>query len=206
MKIYPFFSDSMASNTYIVTDDAGDTAVVIDPSQPYRALVGKLPSVPRFTAILLTHAHFDHILSLDEWRTETHAPVYIGCGDAAALVSPRLNLYAMFYGNSPVVLPAEHTLKNGDTLPLGEECFSVFETPGHTQGSLVYRIGDTLFTGDTLFADGGYGRTDFPGGDAAALLHSIRKIFLLRDNLTLYAGHGPATTLEKEAAMHGFML
>ncbi len=206
MKIYPFYSGSMASNSYVLTDDTGEHAVVIDPSQGYKRILHTLPKMPQFSAILLTHAHFDHILTLDEWRKNTGAPVYVGRGDAAALPSSEQNLYAVFYGRHVPVLPAEHTLGEGDTIAVGSEKLRVLELPGHTPGGLAFCSDDAIFTGDTLFADGGYGRTDFPGGDAQRLALSIRKLFTLQKDLTVYPGHGPATTLEKEAAYHGFLL
>ena len=201
MKIFPFYGQGYAANSYLLLSDDDKVAIVVDPSQPYRDMIASLPTVPKIAGILLTHAHFDHILHLAEWRAMTNAPVYVGQGDALMLCRPEENLYLRFTGQAVPVEPATGRLADGDTIPLGEEAITVLETPGHTKGSLTFLTPAGLLTGDTLFKDGDYGRTDFPGGDFSALVRSARRIFGLPGDYILYPGHGPSSTLRREAAI-----
>ena len=96
-------------------------------------------------------------------------------------------------------------LKDGDEIPLGEECLRVIHTPGHTAGSVCYFVPGRLFSGDTLFSMS-VGRWDFPDGDGAALIAGIHeKLMVLPDQTQVFPGHGPATTLNEEKKYNPYM-
>lgn len=203
MKIHSFFDGGYCSMSYLVTDDGGREGVVIDPSLPYANAMAKLGSLPSITAILLTHGHFDHILSLDKWRSKTGAPVCICREDACMLTDPSLSCYRSFLGTDTVHGAADRLLTEGDEIRFGNECLKVFKAPGHTAGSCIY-VGDgVLFTGDTIFSYGGYGRYDLPSGSAAHLFESIRRIFSsFPPSYRIYPGHGGPSTLSEERSYH----
>ena len=95
------------------------------------------------------------------------------------------------------MIPDLCTYDDGDTLPLGGLTIEVITTPGHTEGGVTLRVGDALFTGDTLFA-GSMGRTDFPGGNAGTMYESLRRLAALPGDYQVYPGHMDSTTLESE--------
>ena len=202
MRVHSFFDGGYASMSYLVTDDAGQHGVLIDPSVTYDRAVREYGSLPKIEALLLTHGHFDHILTLDEWREKTGAPVYVSGADSSMLTNARLSCFYQFFGENRTFAPAEHLLKDGEKISFGDTSLTVMLTAGHTAGSCVY-IGDgVLFTGDTVFADGGYGRTDLPSGSESALWESIRRIFSLGEHYRIYPGHGRDSTLKDEKHYH----
>lgn len=206
MKVKGFSGDGFASNCYLILDRNEAHAIAVDPSIPYTAVSATLASPPVIDAIVLTHAHADHLLALDDWRRATHAPVLIGAGDADALSDPRkscallLGLGEVSYGQ------ADRILTDGEGLPLGDELLTVISTPGHSPGSLCLIGNDFLISGDTLFANGGVGRTDFAGGSRSLLARSVAGLLRLSGDTAVYPGHGPATTIGREARYHQHLL
>lgn len=198
MQVKSFYDGSYAAVTYLVTDDAGDVGVVIDPAVPYEMVLARTPNMPRIAALLLTHGHFDHMLHLAAWKEKTGAPICITREDAPALKDACLNCNRLFFGTDAVYPPADRTLSEGDKILFGEETLTVRLTPGHTKGSCIYVGEKDIFTGDTLMADGSYGRYDLPGGSAQALYASLSRIASLEGDYTLYPGHGRSTTLKEE--------
>lgn len=202
MIVHSFFSGGYASMSYLVTEENGECGVIIDPSVSVAQARASCGTLPRITAILLTHGHFDHILCLDEWREQTGAPVCVCGSDAAMLENARLSCFYQFLGEDITFSAAERIVKDGDVIPFGNESLKVMYTPGHTAGSCVY-LGDGIaFTGDTLFADGGYGRTDLPSGSEWDLRESIARIFTLDKRCRIYPGHGRDSTLNEEKYYH----
>ena len=205
MKVECYGGYGYASNCYLVTDDGETEAIIIDPSVSFTPLSrsrGRL--LPKIVGILLTHAHYDHMLAVDEWREKTGAPLLIHAADAPALSDGIRNVYRMFTGADGGTSPAERTLKEGDTITCGDECLRVLSTPGHTPGSICLLAGDILFSGDTLFAHS-IGRTDLPGGDPAAMSKTLARLKALPDGYTIYAGHGPQTTLSHEKRYNPYL-
>ena len=188
----------LGTNCYIVAaDEDSREAVVIDPAaHPDRireALAGR-----SVAAFLLTHGHFDHTGALSGFAG---VPIYIHPLDAPMLSDPYLSVAEMVHDRKPRPA-ASHTVGEGDVLRLAGLEIRVLHTPGHTPGGVTYQIGDALFTGDTLF-QGSYGRTDFPGGNYATEMSSIRRLLSMPGDRAVYPGHGPQTTLAAERALYG---
>ena len=187
---------ALQANCYLLSDEEGATAV-IDPGDEAGTILETVRAGElAVEAILLTHAHFDHILAADELRRDTGAPVYVYETDAPALADPRRSLTVLAKGGAGP-LRADHLLKDGEELRVGRLAVSVLHTPGHTPGSCCFLCGDALFSGDTLFA-GSIGRTDFPGGDDQAMAASLRMLAALEPGIRVFPGHGESTTLSKE--------
>ncbi len=196
MKIVSLYPGSYASACYLVTDDGKSEAYVIDPSAaPQMARIRLLDEIPPIRGILLTHAHFDHMLKIREWKAFCGAPVMVMAEDAAAFTDSDKNGYRFFFGEELIFPAPDVLLKEGDALPMGKESLRVLSTPGHTPGSCVYDSGSVLLTGDTLFEGGGVGRTDLSGGDHSALRASLRRILSLPGERAVYPGHGNPTAL-----------
>ena len=178
------------ANTYLISS-CGESAV-IDPAAPppKDAFFGKLKYV------LLTHSHFDHILTIDSW-VALGAMVCIANEELSYLPSGDLNCYSLFLGCDKGYHGKAIGLSDGDTIRLGDEDIIFLNTPGHTPGSGVYLCKDKAFVGDTVFAGGGYGRYDLPGGDADSLGRSISRIIAMDSDIVLYPGHGGITTVSE---------
>lgn len=194
MKICCLFPDSFASNCYLLVE--GDRALVVDPSVSTAAIQTALAEQGAdCVGILLTHGHFDHMLSLDELRDAyPDAPVYLHRDDAELLTDGEKNAFALFFGQDRAWRPADQLLTDGEIIRLGDTGIRVLHTPGHTRGSVCYLCGDDLITGDTLFAQG-YGRYDLYGGDRGALCASLRSLTEHSPSLRIYPGHGPSALL-----------
>ena len=175
---------AFASNTYLLSSN--DEVAVIDPSVTFRSANVK----GNVKYIFLTHAHFDHMLKLQDWVENTGAQVLVGYDDAPALSDSNLNCYRIFTGSNIGYYGKATTIKEGDSFPLGDKTISVIDCPGHTKGSVTLICDDCAFVGDTVFAGGGFGRCDLPGGDFTALRKSILKLLALPKDTLLYPGHG----------------
>ena len=200
MEIYGLYPESFGSNCYIlISGNEGERrqAAVIDPSvKPEKIidLVSKNNADIKY--IILTHGHFDHVLSLDTLRDMTGAPALIHKCDSEMLTDGDKNAHAFFFGYDKKWRPAEKLLENGDEIALGEEVIKIISTPGHSKGSICLLSGNKLITGDTLF-EAGYGRYDLYGGDVNALTASLSSLRALDGQLTIYPGHGGSTTLSR---------
>ena len=197
MKFISLTPNSFASNCYLAV--SGTHAYVVDPSASVERILAALREQgASCDGILLTHGHFDHMLSLDALKDALpDAPIMIHASDAENLADGEKNAFATFFGYQHAYRAADKLLREGDKLPLGEEFLTVLHTPGHTKGSVCYLSGDgaLLFSGDTLFSEG-YGRYDLYGGDGAALAASLRRLATLREqNPTLASGHGDVCPL-----------
>ncbi len=166
------------TNAYIVTCRKMRDSALIDAPAEANIIMAKLKNTdPKY--ILLTHNHMDHIGALAELRARLKVPLAAHALDAGNLTSP------------PEIL-----LGNGDTRSLGNLKFEVVHTPGHTPGSLCFKVGRYLISGDTIFP-GGPGKTRSPA-DFRQIIKSItEKIFVLPDETQIYPGHGDSTVLKK---------
>ncbi len=158
-------------------------------------------------AIVLTHAHSDHIAGINEVLAKyPGTPIWIGSEEEDWLSDPNLNLSA-FLGLSVTAPAASRLLNEGDVLTLGETTWNVLHTPGHSPGSktFVCNQAPVAFVGDALFA-GSIGRSDFPGCSHEQLLESIRtKLYTLPDETQVLCGHGPSTTIGQERNHNPFV-
>ncbi|MBM3128095.1 MAG: MBL fold metallo-hydrolase [Chloroflexi bacterium] len=192
-------------NCYLVGDEKTREAIVIDPGGDARAILdtlrhGRLTPI----AIVATHAHFDHLLALEEVRQQTRAPFFLHADEAPVLANASIGarLFGFVFGQPA---PADRLLRAGDEVRAGSLAFKVLHTPGHSPGGMCLWRDNHVFVGDTLF-QGGIGRTDLPGGDYATLMRSIRdKLLTLPDDTRVYPGHGDATTIGEERHRNPFL-
>jgi hydroxyacylglutathione hydrolase len=194
----------LETNCYVVrASHAAQEAVVVDPSGSATELRLQLAALgARCVAILVTHAHFDHILGLADLAEGTGAPVHAPEAEVVAIEHPD--------GFTPAGLSVrpwtpEILLSGGEALELAGVTFEVHAVSGHSPGHLAYAIAGGLLSGDVLFA-GSVGRTDLPGGDWTTLLGSIRHLVeSFPPDTVVYPGHGPTTTLGAELARNPFL-
>ena len=193
------------TNSYLVEDDATNDAVVIDANLEPDLMVELVSRRhANVKAILLTHTDLDHIAGLHELR-EAFGPVPVAVHDAERAVLAEGKPLRREFG--PIATKVENvvSLVDGETFRAGSLAFEVLHTPGHSPGGVTLKIGDCLFTGDALFA-GSVGRSDFANSDGAALLEGIRtRLLSLPDDLLVYSGHGPATTIGRERRTNPFL-
>lgn len=185
----------LSSNCYIL-GDAGE-GIVIDPGVECGDIV-QILEAQKLTLkyIILTHAHIDHILQMEGLRSACGGKVVIHEEDAPLLANAMLNGAALF-GLNMVFGEADLCVKAGGSLEFGGVKMEILHTPGHTPGSICVKVGDNLFTGDTLFRLG-VGRTDLGAGDHDRLMNSLKELMKLDDSLTVYPGHGSATDIGYE--------
>jgi len=183
------------TNCYIVYAEGSKTCAVIDPGyEAQRVLAETAQRGLTIEAILLTHGHFDHVGAVEALVEATGCTLWMHEADWSQFPNPT-NLY--FYPLANCDFTEVQFCEEGQVICAGGAEFTVLATPGHTHGSVCYRCGDALFSGDTLFA-GSCGRTDLPGGDGATLMQSLKRLRGLPGGLTIYPGHGGASTLEEE--------
>lgn len=214
--IIGFPAGMLACNCYVIAAGPGADAVVVDPGQRAAAPLRRILDENRLTpaAVLITHGHIDHIWSAQKVSDFYGIPTYIHPEDRVMLTDPirgigprigQLVAGALFREPTQVIELAPA----GDKLQLDDFTVAVDHTPGHTRGSVVFRVpdgpSDVVFSGDTLFKQS-VGRTDLPGGSGRDLLRSImEKLMVLDDRTVVLPGHGPATTIGAERRTNPFL-
>jgi hydroxyacylglutathione hydrolase len=192
------------ANCFILGCEKTRKAAVIDPGdEPSRILMKLAEQKLTVEYIINTHGHFDHVGANRKLKEVTGAKLVIHALDQPMLevLSETSAAFGLSVENSP---PPDQTVKDGDTLQFGEITLTVLHTPGHTPGGISLHTDGVVFVGDTLFA-GSIGRTDFPGGDFDTLISSIRnKLYPLGDQVIVYSGHGPETTIGREKRFNPF--
>lgn len=206
-KYFHLYTGPLDVNTYIVIN--GNVGFVVDPggdAQEIYSIFRKQKA--KIEAILLTHAHFDHIGGVAELcriaskgedgkENPQNAPTVFLHKDELEKIGSYKNLGFSMNANPEKFVP-DILLKGGETLKIAGLDVKVIHTPGHAKGSLCYVVSDKIFVGDTLFFMS-YGRTDFYDGNAKDLKNSIvNKLFALKGNYTILPGHGEPTTLDFE--------
>ena len=200
IKVLPL--GDIGVNCYLLTTE--NSAVVIDPGYYSKTVEDFLNSnTDKKRMILLTHCHFDHIGGAEQLRENTGVNIAIGELENEFLSNPSINLSGLF-GQPLNPFLADILLKDSEILTVGDMNFKVIHTPGHTSGSVSYLIDDILFSGDTLFNQS-IGRTDFPTGDFAVLSSSIKKLYEMDGEITVYPGHGEPTKISFEKLHNPFV-
>ena len=175
----------LATCCYIVWEDGAEGCVIIDPGAEAER-IRQACEGRKIEAILLTHGHFDHIGGVRELAREG-AEILIHREDAPMLTSPELNA-SWLVGDAVTAPQATRTVREGERITYAGVTFTVLHTPGHTPGGVCYQTGQWLFTGDTLF-QGGYGRTDLPGGSMQQLADSLRRLYPMARQFEIFPGH-----------------
>lgn len=199
-RIKTYVLGGVSTNCYLTFREGEKAAVIIDPADNADYLVSKCREFGvEPEAVLLTHAHFDHMLAADDICKKFGCKLYVHMDDERMLNDPSLNLSGTL-GTEQVSISADHLLRDGDVLHFLNLEWKVMATPGHTAGSVCYYLPEeeVLFSGDTLFAES-LGRTDLPTGSMFAIVRSIaEKLLVLPDDIMVYPGHGDATTIGHE--------
>lgn len=195
MKLYHLSSGPLRVNTYFLVNETTNEAVCIDGGENYK-LIKRAEKENGFTIkyLLLTHAHFDHAGNAARLQADG-AKVYISALDAEKLIGG--GTLAENFGRKFQSLKADVKLFGGEKLSLCDIDIEVILTAGHTDGSLTFKTGNMLFTGDTLFLES-VGRTDFPTGNREEIIRSVKKLFALEGDYDVYPGHEDFTTLSHE--------
>ena len=203
MYLDVFDKNPYGTNCWLLAAEGSDEALVVDPGfepQAVHALLDAAAKTP--VAVLLTHAHLDHAQAAGTFAGDL--PVYVHPEDVLAFQD-----YTAWGGMSPVALDPVKDLRtfvDGDRLHLGGIELDVLHTPGHTPGSVCFRVdaGTLVFTGDLVFA-GTIGRSDFANSDPAAMRRSLMRFLELPDELRVLPGHGAETTVGRERAANPFL-
>ena len=197
------------TNCYLLADHEHRKAVVIDPGAEGKRICSRLEELGlELSAILVTHAHFDHTMAAWTLKKRCGGEIYLNSEDRKSLLETIFGLAARFFPETHPVSPDEvdRTLSQGDRLEFGPIRIEVLSTPGHTPGHVSFYLRDqgVIFSGDLIFA-GSIGRTDMAGGSFQQLLDSVRsKLFPLPDETVIYPGHGPSTTVGEEKKHNPF--
>ncbi|NUW45642.1 MBL fold metallo-hydrolase [Nonomuraea rhodomycinica] len=213
MLIAGFPAGAFQTNCYVIAPAAGEECVIVDPGQDAVDGVDELLREHRLrpVAVLLTHGHLDHVWSVAPVCGARDVPAWIHPDDRHLLSDPAAgwgSVGAQLFGGITLSEPDDvRELSDGATLPLAGLEFTVDHTPGHTRGSVSFRLPDDaiMFAGDLLFA-GSIGRTDLPGGDYPTILRSLAtKCLTLPDDTVVLPGHGPQTTIGHERATNPYL-
>jgi hydroxyacylglutathione hydrolase len=192
------------ANCFILGSEATKEAAVIDPGGDVdKILTALAKDALRCVHIINTHGHFDHAAGNKRLKAATNAALIIHRSDASMITHQGASggMWGIPVEDSP---PPDRCVVEGDLITFGDVSLKVLETPGHSAGGISLLIDKIVFVGDTLFA-GSIGRTDFPGGDYEGLLQSVEaKIFPLGDDVVIYPGHGPKTTVGRERKTNPF--
>lgn len=216
MPVKQFLNNPFQENTYIVWDEPTLEAAIIDCgalTDNERNDIENFIENHRLVVrhIINTHLHLDHCFGV-AWACMKYGLTLEASSADSSLLHSLRQQAELFGIPSSLIDLATDTLKisplcDGDTLPLGQSSLSVIATPGHTLGGLCFydKQNAILFSGDTLF-NGSVGRTDLEGGSYSALINSIRqKLVILPDNVTIYCGHGPYTTIADEKQYNPYL-
>jgi len=205
LKVVTIPAGIYAANCYLVYSENTKKAIVIDPGGDVDDIMAKIEELNLdIEYIILTHGHGDHIGGVLELKSFIDVPIAIHKEDEYMLKNGNQNLSSQMVMGT-IELNADILLEDGDEISFGDLTAKIIHTPGHTPGGISIKIGNSIFTGDTLFA-GSIGRTDFPGGSYKEIISSIKnRIIIYPDETIIYPGHGPATNVKIEKANNPFL-
>lgn len=207
LEVYSYTVGPIAENSYLLVCSGTRHAVFVDPgAEGERLWQAAQDANAELKAILLTHAHLDHVGAVELIRQRARIPVYLHPADDS-LLADVVAIAKMFGIAMEPVAPAEFPLAHNERVSFGGVSLHTLHTPGHSLGSMCFYAADdnVLIAGDTLFRRG-VGRTDLPGGDAHTLFESITtQLWPLPDQTKIYAGHGGETTIGEERELNPFV-
>ncbi len=200
MIIKTFPTGVLQVNTYLLIDEKSKEAVIIDLGGDFEKLNDEIKKHDaKLKFVLNTHGHFDHIMGdVSVLEGENKVPIYMHKSDLPLSDNIEDSLKKWGIAASFPKIKIENFVDESSDLAIGGHKITVIHTPGHTLGGVCYLIDNDLFAGDTLFYNS-IGRTDLEGGNYQTLISSIKdKLFKLNDEVKVYPGHGPATTIAFE--------
>lgn len=204
MLVVETFCDSPNNaNTYLIASDK--YAIVIDPANSIKTLRNFIGD-KKLCGILLTHGHYDHFKSLEELMNQYEVNCWLHPSAILKLKDLTMSCAKFFYIDKMPNLDEQKLtkLKDNQDLALGDISIKVFYTPGHTNCSITYLIGDALFTGDTLFKQS-VGRTDLPTGSLMTLNNSLNRLKSFKKDYLVYPGHDQSTSLFEEIKKNPYL-
>lgn len=186
--------DRLSSNCYVLMN--GSEYCVIDPSISMDTIMKKIGSTIPPSFVLLTHEHIDHLWEIESYH---NSGVKIFCSAICAknMINPEINCSTRIGIKCDLPSLDFIEVKDNAVIALGDETLRVIETKGHSAGSVSYLGSSYCFTGDTLFAEGGYGRYDLLGSDLSELKESLNKLLNLAGDTVIYPGHGNNSTISE---------
>ena len=194
----------LQTNCYILGCGRTQLAAVIDPGEDAdQILIALAEDDLRLVYIINTHGHFDHAGANSRLKKVTGAQLVLHQADVPMILNQEAqgSMWGMTLENSP---PPDRMVDEGDVIAFGDISLRILHTPGHSPGGISLVTDEIVFVGDSLFA-GSIGRTDLPGGDYEALINNVKeKIFPLGDDVVVYPGHGPQTTVGQERRTNPF--
>lgn len=205
MEVKRIVNGRWEENCYIISYQ--EKAIVIDPGGNIEQMLDYLNNNSlTVSAVLNTHAHFDHIVCVKDLVEKYNCPFYLHSKDERLLKSANFYMN-LFEGDEKVRIPSVNFYidKIESPLVIGNFLIDVLHTPGHTDGSVCFIINQNLFSGDTLFK-GKVGRIDLPGANKLKLKESLIKLSTLKEILIVYPGHGEETTIEEELVSNNYFL
>lgn len=204
MKVIQMCVGMVSTNCYIFYDENTMEGAVIDPGDNAAGILCEIDKAGvRLTHILLTHGHFDHILAVHEISEKTGAKLVIHKDDEWLLSYSAMGEFKPFVKNF-VETPVDIHAEEGTKVQIGSLTAEYLHTPGHTPGSCCIRVGDVLFTGDTLFRHE-CGRCDLAGGDFSLMLKSLKRLHDMKGDYKVLPGHDAISTLADERAWNPYM-
>lgn len=199
MKVSVMQVGPIGTNCYFLQDEESGLMAIIDPGDDWERILHQVKKAEgEVKYILLTHGHYDHTTAVpDLVKALPGVQVYIHQADANGAGSQLFPLATQ--------VKDLNNYDEGDTLPLGSLTIEVLHTPGHSKGSVTLKVGDVLFTGDTLFC-GSCGRTDLRGGSYEEIMASLKRLGELEGDFHVCPGHDRTSTLERERKYNPFLL
>lgn len=199
MKVSVMQVGPIGTNCYFLQDEKSGLLAIIDPGDDWERILQQVKKAEgEVKYILLTHGHYDHTTAVpDLVKALPGVQVYIHQADANGAGSQLFPLAAQ--------VKDLNNYDEGDTLTLGSLTIEVLHTPGHSKGSVTLKVGDVLFTGDTLFC-GSCGRTDLRGGSYEEIMASLKRLGELEGDFHVCPGHDRTSTLERERKYNPFLL